>query len=166
MILEAFALDSLPEVPKGVSCSFWQDLVAFYLHPELGTFGSEFSFFGQGNLENFDGFSDCVLDAVFGKSNLFAALGVVAEVEVVVLVEQHAFSDRVDYPFCLVNVSPEKVFGRQWLVDEADLVGEALVELRQDASVLLDQSFQLHFLVVFRSLRWVRYVEYCNTWLA
>lgn len=60
--------------------------MAFYFHPELGTLGSRFSFFGKSNLEHLDCLSDSILNVSLSKSDLLAALGIVVEIEVVVFV--------------------------------------------------------------------------------
>jgi hypothetical protein len=74
------------------------------------------------------------------------------------IVQESAFFDAICNPPSLVDFTLEELFLTQWIGYELYLVGEAFVELTQDATVLLNQCFELLLLVV-SDITWVRDVK-------
>jgi hypothetical protein len=80
--------------------------------------------------------------------------------KVFVFVEEGAILDRIGNPPGLIDVSLEKVLDREWVIDWLKLIGEALVKLRKNTSVLFDDYTQFPFFFVFSATAAVGDVEH------
>lgn len=104
----------------------------------------------DGNLEHFDALRDRILD--FGVDELHSEtiLLPVVEGQVRFLFQKAARLDAVHDPVACEHIAPEVVRLGHFIADWSDLISEALVELTDEASVLLDQDAQMS---VFSALR-------------
>ena len=131
----------LPELSQAITLAIRNQTFTLYFEPEGGTtcftFGLLVSF---GYFEDFEAFSDGEPDIVTLEGDSFAALLPILESVELVRLKQASLLDALDDPVPLEHVPPKVLLLGHILRDGRQLVSEALMELADLASVLLDQG--------------------------
>lgn len=98
---------------------------------------------GDRDFKNFQAFRDRVLDFLADELNALTSILSILESEEVFFIEEPALLDRLSDPLALIDVPFEVLRLGDDFTQRGELVREALVEVRDEAAMVLNEDLQV-----------------------